>query len=308
MEACVAGHCSEATFETGSKMGAVHLTLDSLVHFIHSQVGESTSNRLTLIDGSAIFEQPLVGIADGDDPIFEDYKSIIGLHHQMPREVLAANGFTATEHTPVRVVSWILPIAKRTRESNARMTSEPSQRWTHTRHYGEIFNDELRRAVQQRVRDAGAVAVSPAVSDGFRVVRGVSGGPTSTWSERHAAYAAGLGTFGLCDGFLTPVGKAMRCGSVVVAIDLPVSVRRFKSHMAACPYMVDGSCGECMQRCPAGAIGAHGHDKLKCDAFQDGPLRPLRERYGVAITGCGLCQTGVPCESGLPDIESRLPC
>ena len=39
-------------------------------------------------------------------------------------------------------------------------------------------------------------------------------GMASCWSERHAAFVSGLGTFGLCDGLITPVGKAMRCGSV----------------------------------------------------------------------------------------------
>jgi epoxyqueuosine reductase QueG len=38
---------------------------------------------------------------------------------------------------------------------------------------------------------------------------------SSNWSERHAAYTAGLGTFGLCDGLITPLGKAMRVGEGV---------------------------------------------------------------------------------------------
>jgi epoxyqueuosine reductase len=37
----------------------------------------------------------------------------------------------------------------------------------------------------------------------------------SSWSERHAAYAAGLGTFGLCDGLITARGKAVRFGSII---------------------------------------------------------------------------------------------
>ena len=46
-------------------------------------------------------------------------------------------------------------------------------------------------------------------------------GFASTWSERHAAYASGLGTFGLSDGLITPRGQAMRCGSVVARIAVP---------------------------------------------------------------------------------------
>jgi epoxyqueuosine reductase len=29
------------------------------------------------------------------------------------------------------------------------------------------------------------------------------------------------------------------------------------------------------------------------------------EEYGVSITGCGLCQTGVPCESRIPKGTGR---
>jgi len=36
----------------------------------------------------------------------------------------------------------------------------------------------------------------------------------SSWSERHAPHAAGLGTFGLCDGLITAKGKAMRVSPV----------------------------------------------------------------------------------------------
>jgi len=276
------------------------LTIESLEDFICTRVRDSESNRLAHIDGSPIFAKPLLGVADGDDPIFARYKGIIGSHHLTPREALANVEDTTSCQPTIRVVSWILPITRDTRESNAAMTAEPSRRWVHTRHYGEIFNDNLRRDVQRFLRDSGVSATAPAISDRFHVLRGAPGGPTSSWSERHIAYAAGLGTFGLCDGFLTPVGKAMRCGSVVVSLDLPPTPRRFKSHVSACPYLVDGSCGECIKRCPVGAIGPDGHDKAKCQAFQEETLLPLRERYGVSITGCGLCQTGVPCESGLP--------
>jgi len=274
--------------------------LASLIGFIESHVRESEANRLAHIDNTAIFETPIVGVADGNDPLFSEYKRIIGTHHMTPREALASEAPREAEFEDVRVVSWVLPVAKRTKESNAAMSTGPSKRWAHTRNYGESFNDGLRRAIERRLREAGFCAVAPALADGFKVLRDVPEGPTSTWSERHVAYVAGLGAFGLCDGFLTPVGKAMRCGSVVVAADLPVTPRVYDSHYAACPYLVDGSCGECITRCPAGAIGRDGHDKQKCDEYQTVTLRPLRHRYSVSITGCGLCQTGVPCESGLP--------
>ena len=278
------------------------LSLSSITAFIDEVVRDSPRNRLHFIDDSPIFTQALVGVADGDDPLFQQYKEIIGPFHFTPREALAYDWAGAERQEPpiVRVVSWILPVAPQTRESNAREIRKPSLRWAHTRHYGEQFNNELRNTTVEFLRNHGAAAVAPATSSLFESLRNVPRYAASTWSEWHAAFAAGLGTFGLCDGFLTSVGKAMRCGSVVTDVPLAVTPRHFTSHVEACPYLTRGECGACMHRCPAGAIGPNGHDKEKCERYQEQTLRPLRQQYGVPITGCGLCQTGVPCESGLP--------
>jgi len=283
-------------------MAGEALLLEELVAFIRAVVASSPANRLAHIDGRPVFDTPLVGVADGDDPLFTRYKDIIGSHHLTPREVLASlvPRFAQGAPVTVRVLCWVLPISARTKQDNAAMTKEPSQSWAHTRHYGEQFNNELRAEVERYVREHGGTAIAPATSPLFRTARDMPGGPSSTWSERHALYAAGLGTFGLCDGFLTPVGKAMRCGSVVTDVPLQVTPRRYHSHTAACAYLERGTCGACMARCPVGAIGPSGHDKNACTHYQDETLHPLRDVYGVPITGCGLCQTGVPCESGLP--------
>ena len=81
----------------------------------------------------------------------------------------------------------------------------------------------------------------------------------SNWSERHAAHAAGLGTFGLCDGLITPVGKAMRCGSVVARIKIPATPRPYKHHREYCLFFTKGTCGKCIKRCPAEAVTKEGH-------------------------------------------------
>ena len=52
--------------------------------------------------------------------------------------------------------------------------------------------------------------------------------------------------------------------------------------------------------CPAGAITTRGHDKIKCMIYQFRDLEALKRRYEAEIVGCGLCQTGVPCESKIP--------
>jgi epoxyqueuosine reductase QueG len=83
-------------------------------------------------------------------------------------------------------------------------------------------------------------------------------------SERHAAYASGLGIFGLCDGLITPKGKAMRARSVVARIQIPPTQRPYTDHHAYCLFLTKGICEECIPRCPVGALSEVGHDKVKC--------------------------------------------
>ena len=126
----------------------------------------------------------------------------------------------------------------------------------------------------------------------------------STWSEWHAAHASGLGMFGLCDGLITPVGKAMRLGTVIAQLQVPPTPWPYSDYYAHCLFYSEGACGECIERCPAGALSENGHDKALCRAH----LFPttvyyINTNFGFDCYGCGLCQTGVPCESKMPTAD-----
>ncbi len=266
---------------------------------IRSFVSTSPLNRITLPGNHHFFDEPLVQFADGDDPIFTEYKTIINPSHFTPRQALAEAPDQRPEDLPARlsVISWVLPITTRTRESNYRRTLGPSRRWAHTRWYGEQFNEALREHVVKLITNMGYLAVAPILQPYFRFWGYTEEkGYFSNWSERHIAYAAGLGTFSLSDGFITERGIAHRCGSVITDLTLPVSPRTARSHYANCLFYVDGSCRDCIERCPAGAITEQGHDKSRCREHLDNELSDLQEEYGVDIIGCGLCQTKVPCE------------
>ena len=130
-------------------------------------------------------------------------------------------------------------------------------------------------------------------------------GFASSWSERHAAHAAGLGTFGLCDGLITARGKALRAGSVVAKITMPITPRPYDDHHAYCLYFAEGTCGKCIDRCPVRAISIAGHDKQRCRKHLQASRDYVTETFGFVGYGCGLCQVGVPCESGIPVKKAR---
>ena len=199
------------------------------------------------------------------------------------------------------IISWILPQTKATRDENAQMNAYPSERWSKARAYGEEFNKLLAAHVVETLRQGGYAAVAPMLSPLFAFKTSEKYGYASTWSERHTAFVAGLGTFGLCDGLITPVGKAMRCGSVVARAAIKPSERSYNTHTEYCLYYSDGTCFECANRCPVGAIGVNGHDKSLCREYQRDVLSLyIRDNYAVEASCCGLCQTGVPCEAGIP--------
>ncbi|MFQ5996272.1 MAG: epoxyqueuosine reductase [Dehalococcoidales bacterium] len=272
-----------------------------MARFIEEEIKKFTrtspQNRMPESDNDFIFDEPLVQFADGDDPIFPEYKSIIAPGHFTPREALAKTYHKSLEDLPAQlsVISWILPITKKTRESNRPQTKAPSRVWSYTRWYGEKFNEALREHTVELLTEKGCLAVAPALQPYFKTETNKKG-RYSNWSERHIAYAAGLGTFSLSDGFITERGIAHRCGSVVTDLELPISPRTAKSPYSNCPFYVNRKCRACIPRCPAGAITESGHDKIKCNDYLFSELGYLVKEYKVEVVGCGLCQTKVPCE------------
>jgi len=268
---------------------------------IRAFVSTSPLNRIPASDADIIFDEPLVQFADGDDPIFTEYQAIIAPSHLTPREALAEAEGKSPEGLPDRlsVISWVLPITRKTRESNRPQTKIPSHHWSYTRWYGEKFNEALRWHVVELLVEMGCLAAAPMMQPYFKILTNEKGS-YSNWSERHIAYAAGLGTFSLSDGFITERGIAHRCGSVVTDLSLPASPRTAKDHYANCLFYVNNKCRACIDRCPAGAITESGHDKLRCDEYLNSDIGYLKEEYDVGVQGCGLCQTRVPCESRNP--------
>lgn len=270
---------------------------------------EDEDNRMTGVDDSPFFDEPLVGFASGEDPIFKELKDIIGDFHLTPEEVMTGHCNKIGRHAPgvndIGVISFVLPISEATRKENASMKDGPSERWSHTRLFGERFNKRLQRHLVSILEERGQIAVAPELAETFTTVDDERVGKASTWSQRHVAFACGLGTFGLSDGLITARGKAHRIGSVVVDIPLRSPERKRDIH-AACIYFQNGGCKVCSTRCPVNAISEEGHDKVKCSDFVYGQADCIRDRYGIEIFGCGLCQTGVPCEHIDPVAEKEV--
>ena len=272
-------------------------------------VRTSADNRLPFMRDYIMWDEPIIGFADGDDRIFDQYKTIISPEHLTPREALAKSCGKGPEELPSKlsVISWILPATEETRKSNRTEVRLPSRLWSHTRWYGEKFNDKLRTYVVEFMTDLGYLATAPFMQPYFKMFSSDKG-PYSNWSERHVAYAAGLGTFSLSDGLITERGIAIRCGSVVTSLEVPATPRTASGPYSNCLFYSGVNCRACIDRCPAGAISEKGHDKKKCQKYLGdiGYSRQLSNQgydNEKSVAGCGLCQTKVPCEFHNPTVR-----
>ncbi len=256
-------------------------------------VTEKMSDKADLI-GTHLFDEPLIGFASAQDPLFDEYKryGVIGPWFMKPEEWLPGAG---------TVMSMFLPFSDEVKKSNRESDTVPSDLWLIGRVEGQAFIQSFITAVRDRLQQDGASALVPLVDERFRAVKGGKGITGydgidektygSNWSERHAAYAAGLGTFGLSKGLITRRGVAGRYCSVIFDTEVEPDERPYEGIYDYCSM-----CGACARRCPADAITLeHGKDHTICAPW----LTHSGELYAPRF-GCGKCQTKVPCESQIP--------
>jgi epoxyqueuosine reductase len=261
----------------------------------------SGENTLKNEDKDTAWADPLVGFSTGSDPIYLAYKEHIGPFHWTPRELFeVAFPEADAADDELTVISWILPQTEETKDDMRKEAALPSESWARARIFGEEVNNKLRQNVVAMLRAEGIDAVAPMVMSEWKMVVSNRFGYASMWSERHAAYASGLGTFGLCDGLITAAGKAMRCGSVVARLQIPPTPRPYTNYREYCLFFSQGTCGKCIERCPAGAVTTSGHDKSKCMEYLQVTRTYVTSTFGFEGYGCGFCQSGVPCESRIP--------
>jgi epoxyqueuosine reductase len=276
-----------------------------ITSMIKEFVAHSPLNDMGFAAREKIFNTPLIGFSSGADSLYDEYKSHIGSFYFSPLELFAKT-FQDIELAAddITVISWIIPSTAATRKEQAEQNRYPSERWIRTRDIGEKFNNAIRRHVEKELEGAGIPALAPLLSPHWSRSDQGPYAPCSNWSERHAAYAAGLGTFGLCDGLITPVGKAMRAGSVIAALKITPSTRPYNDHHAYCLHYTENICRKCIPRCPVNALSEEGHNKKRCMQYTEDVMHEyIKEKYGFETYACGLCQSWVPCTDKIPTSE-----
>lgn len=151
--------------------------------------------------------------------------------------------------------------------------------------YRELYRTVNALLDQNAYRIAGILTRRgfPSVSvprDGYGSISVLKEKPAAFFSHRHAAYLAGLGTFGINNTLLTPAfGPRVRFASIFTAAELP------PDPIISEPLCI--RCMRCVDACPVHAIDREDYplgltDKIACAARSEA----LNNRF---ISPCGIC-------------------
>ncbi len=238
-----------------------------------------------------VLEKPLVGFADADDPIFAEYKKpeVIGEEWMAPKEWL---------ESAKTVIAFFFPYSEDIR-SRARKSKElVNEAWANGYPAGSRLAGTLIARLAEKLEEEGVKVVNPGKDPRMKVTNTkIMSGPDEdlhfcpSWSTRHAAFAAGLGTFGMHRHMITESGACGTLGSsLIIDLELEPTRRKYTDVYENCI-----KCGACARRCPAGAITMeYQRNLLKCSRHGG----YLREKFGGG--GCGKCMVGTPCEHRNP--------
>ncbi len=254
--------------------------------------------------GMKIFDDPLIGVVKANDPIFELYSD---KYEIMYHKFIRPSDWLESAKT---VVSVFLPYSAEVKAGNGRDLRRPSLEWLHGRYEGQLFINKLTSFVKSELEAQGIECVAPSIDkrlainigtkkEGYKIRETKLSNDDfwSSWSERHVAFAAGLGTFSLSKNIITEKGSAGRLTSFITNMQFDATERHYKEVNEYCTF-----CGKCVQNCPVNAIDYEkGKMHTVCSNYLDWVYKKFEPRYA-----CGKCQVVVPCQDKIPEKCIRL--
>jgi epoxyqueuosine reductase QueG len=222
------------------------------------------------------WQTPLVGVASAHDPLFNTFKTVIHGGHLLPRELLPDASSVLVFYVPFL---WSL------HRENFREERFCARSWAAAYIETNQLIADTSVFVKRRLEAMGQrAALIPPTHNFDRSTL------MSDWSHRHAAYAAGLGRFGVHNLLITSLGCSGRLGSLVTNLELEASSLL---EGESCLHKAGKKCLKCVERCEFGALHSDGFDRFACHA----QCRANDRRHNdLGLTEiCGKCTAMVPC-------------
>jgi len=237
-----------------------------------------------------VLAAPLIGVASASNPLFESFgrDEIIGSQWRRPQEWMPE---------AKSVVAFFFPVSEEIRARHRAATTATNEAWTYGYgKHGQLV-DAFLSGMTAELEGQGVRTFIPTKDPSFKIETQsvMNGGKedlhfSTSWSNRHVAFAAGLGTFGIHRHLITSKGCSGVLASMILDCEMEPSVADYKSPYDNCIH-----CGACVRRCPAGAITLENLRNLKeCRTY----AATLRSKDDPGY--CGKCLAGIPCESVKP--------
>ena len=268
---------------------------------IEAALGEllSSASSGSGVRDEPMYGAPIMGAQRADHPVFESLRELIP-GHLTPHKAFA-QPFGGRRLDGLSVLSVVLPNSQSVVRENAGSIGTPAKSWFRARKEFDRLMPVIRVFLEDFFADRGVDILHVATSDQYRAIGDDDGPCASNWSERHVAYACGLGSFGLHGSLITEVGAAHRLTSVLADCDFDRYGEPSAEPFANCLLLSGRECGACIDRCPAEAISDQGRSMRLCRSVAHDRSRQITPAYvGFKVCGCGLCMTGVPCSTENP--------
>lgn len=242
-------------------------------------IRSATENYMKLTDVETTYRIPLVGFAHADDPMFTQLKELVSPSHALPTDIIA---------DAKSVITFFLPFSERIINSNI-TGIESSREWDIAKIETTILIDKITTMLNKAFKEDGYNSSTVPASYTYN-----NKNLKSDWSERHIAYIAGLGTFGIHNLLITEAGCCGRMGSIITNAVFAASK---KTSHENCLFKLNGTCGLCAKRCVVNSISLeNGYpyvDTETCNRQIYNTDVPIYEK-GVG-DACGKCSCGLPC-------------
>lgn len=313
--------------------------------FLKNLFDSSELNRLPAeYGGHRIFKEPTIGVSAGNDPIFAKFKEFVTPTHLTPAEMWSKSASSkrgSQDDLPIgrprpdagtwtnlselsakiKVLSIVFPYTESILEDGSK-SSKRTPLTGLALNCAHVFHTEVYEKTAQFFIENGYRIMAPQKSRFHSVLLKLSSPHlVSVWSERHYAFAAGLGTFGLAEHLITEHGCNIRLASFITDAPLEITPRVNDDPFANCLHFARGGCAKCAARCPGRALTKDSHNKVLCELTRQrvsasirgelAPfLKPVKRLFMyIAVKdypiGCGICQYNVPCMDRNPVADGK---
>lgn len=221
------------------------------------------------------WREPLIKFADADDEIFYKFKEVVRPSHALPKDFL---------RSAETVIAFFLPFSREIANSNIEgkySSKEWAIAYIETNQLISDLNSYIKNELKKLDYQSSIIPATHNFDEEEL---------KSDWSHRHAAYAAGLGSFGINNMLISEEGCAGRYGSIVTDLKIEASER---NEQEKCLNKAGYDCRRCVDRCVNNSLQIDSFDRFKCYELL---LENVELHSEIGLTDvCGKCCVDLPC-------------